>query len=115
LHSRSQDRAIGRANSSKRYYIHSVVARPSGCDVRRRGASRGGRTSLQWLRVWGAASRCLRDAGVRRTAWTGEDAPTRVGEHPREALRDVGPTVIAACHDYAGYHRTGDYVLGTHT
>jgi len=56
-------------------------------------ASRGGRTSLQWLRVWGALSRCLRDAGVGRTAWTGEDAPTRVGEHPREALRDVGPAV----------------------
>lgn len=35
------------------------------------------------------------DAGVGRTGRTGEYLPELVGKHPREAVRDVGTTMIA--------------------
>jgi hypothetical protein len=63
-----------------------------------RTASRGGLCALQWLCITGTLSGDFGDARVRGTTRAGHDLSAFVGEHAREALRDVRPAVIAHWH-----------------
>lgn len=47
------------------------------------------------LSATGPVSGSFGDAGVGRTGRTGKQPPELVGEHPREAVRYVGPTMVA--------------------